>query len=53
MFISLAAGPHPRRELTPIPSLGFTCSRSVMAARRSYLPHPPYLPYLPYLPWKS
>src|SRR5262245_17947945 len=28
----LAAGPHPRRELTPMPRLGFSCPRRGMAA---------------------
>ena len=42
-LLALAAGPHPRRELTPTPSLGFPCPRSGVAAGASALaagPHP-------------
>ncbi len=34
-FFPLAAGPHPRRELTLMPRLGFTCPRLGMAAGAS------------------
>ena len=35
-FYSLAAGPHPRRELTLTPSLGSPCPRSGVAAGASF-----------------
>ena len=52
---SMAAGPHPRRELTLTLRLGFARPRLSVAAGAfsagtTHLPHPPYLPYLPYLP---
>ena len=37
----MALGPHPQRELTLMPRLGFTWPRLGMAAGA------PYLPYLP------
>src|SRR6266508_4210216 len=36
-FYSLALGPHPQRELTPMPRLGFACPRLGMAAGASTL----------------
>ena len=39
--LSLAAGPHPRRELTPMPRLGFTTSSARHGRRRSPLPSCP------------
>src|SRR5436309_7744935 len=32
LHLSLALGPHPQRELTPMPRLGFPCPRLGMAA---------------------
>ena len=40
-FLSLALGPHPQRELTPMPRLGSPCPRLGMAAGA------PFLPFLP------
>src|SRR5207247_216972 len=45
-FSSLAAGPHPRRELTLMPRLGFPCPRLGMAAGAPFFtgvgaPRPP------------
>src|ERR1700675_1291547 len=42
-LLSLAAGPHPRRELTLMPRFGFTCPQLGMAAGaplRDLLPYP-------------
>jgi hypothetical protein len=46
-FFSMALGPHPQRELTLTPRLGFACPRLGVAAGA---PDPPYLPCLPSLP---
>ena len=45
-FYALAAGPHPRRELTLTPSLGFPCPHSGVAAGADFFslaagPQPP------------
>src|SRR4029453_18731939 len=59
LFFSLGPGPHPRRELTPMLRLGFTCPRLSNGRRRSppalpaflpFPPPPPFLPFRPFLP---
>jgi hypothetical protein len=53
-FIALAAGPHPRRELSLMHSPRIYSSSARHGRRRSvfrsYLPYLPYLPHLPDLP---